>query len=57
MLYDNSLPEDLDAACSAALMANIACDPLVPALRHDFYYPPATLTCIYTASYASALES
>uniref|UniRef100_L2FME9 LysM domain-containing protein n=1 Tax=Colletotrichum fructicola (strain Nara gc5) TaxID=1213859 RepID=L2FME9_COLFN len=44
MLYDDSLPEDLDAACSAALMADVACDPLVPALRHDFYYPPATLT-------------
>lgn len=36
MLYDDSLPEDLDAACSAALIADIACNPLVPALRHDF---------------------
>jgi hypothetical protein len=57
MLYDDSLPEDLDAACSAALMADIACDPLVPALRHDFYYPPATLTRICTAGCASALQA
>ncbi|KAL8306251.1 hypothetical protein RB597_003198 [Gaeumannomyces tritici] len=57
MLYDDSLPEDLDAACSAALMADIACDPLVPALRHDFYYPPATLTRICTAGCTSALQS
>ena len=57
MLYDDSLPEDLDAACAAALMADIACDPLVPALRHDFYYPPATLTRICTAGCASALQS
>ncbi|KAI8938745.1 hypothetical protein NX059_004612 [Plenodomus lindquistii] len=57
MLYDDSLPEDLDAACSAALMADIACDPLVPALRHDFYYPPATLTRICTVGCASALQS
>ncbi|OHF04584.1 LysM domain-containing protein [Colletotrichum orchidophilum] len=57
MLYDDSLPEDLDAACSAALMADIACDPLVPALRHDFYYPTATLTRTCTAGCASALES
>ncbi|KAH7009822.1 LysM domain-containing protein, partial [Ilyonectria destructans] len=57
MLYDDSLPEDLDAACSAALMADIACDPLVPALRHDFYYPPATLTRMCTAGCASALQS
>lgn len=57
MLYDDSLPEDLDAACSAALMADVACDRLVPALRHDFYYPPATLTRICTAGCASALQS
>lgn len=57
MLYDDSLPEDLDAACSAALMADVACDPLVPALRHDFYYPPATLTRVCTAGCASALQS
>lgn len=57
MLYDDSLPEDLDAACSAALMADISCDPLVPALRHDFYYPPATLTRLCTAGCASALQS
>ncbi|KEZ41911.1 hypothetical protein SAPIO_CDS6608 [Scedosporium apiospermum] len=57
MLYDDSLPEDLDAACSAALMADIACDPLVPALRHDFYYPPATLTRMCTAGCASAIQS
>ncbi|KAI8273677.1 hypothetical protein K4K60_010537 [Colletotrichum sp. SAR11_57] len=57
MLYDDSLPEDLDAACSAALMADVACDPLVPALRHDFYYPPATLTRMCTDGCASALQS
>ncbi|KDN71454.1 putative LysM domain-containing protein [Colletotrichum sublineola] len=57
MLYDDSLPEDLDAACSAALMADVTCDPLVPSLRHDFYYPPATLTRVCTAGCASALES
>ncbi|QPG94582.1 hypothetical protein C2857_006430 [Epichloe festucae Fl1] len=57
MLYDNSLPEHLDAACSAALMADVACDALVPALRHDFYYPPATLTRMCTAGCASALQS
>ncbi|KAK1635257.1 LysM domain-containing protein [Colletotrichum phormii] len=57
MLYDDSLPEDLDAACSAALMADIACDPLVPALRHDFYYPTATLTRMCTVGCASALQS
>lgn len=57
MLYDDSLPEDLSAACSAALMADIACDPLVPALRHDFYYPPATITRMCTAGCASALDS
>jgi hypothetical protein len=57
MLYDDSLPEDLDAACSAALMADVACDRLVPALRHDFYYPPATLTRMCTTGCASALQS
>ncbi|KAH6629732.1 LysM domain-containing protein [Boeremia exigua] len=57
MLYDDSLPEDLDTACSTALMADIACDRLVPALRHDFYYPPATLTRMCTAGCASALQS
>lgn len=57
MLYDDSLPEDLDAACSAALMADVACDRLVPALRHDFFYPPATLTRMCTAGCASALQS
>ncbi|KAF1927817.1 carbohydrate-binding module family 50 protein [Didymella exigua CBS 183.55] len=57
MLYNDSLPEDLAAACSAALMADIACDPLVPALRHDFFYPPATLTRMCTTGCASALQS
>ncbi|GKT49645.1 lysM domain-containing protein [Colletotrichum spaethianum] len=57
MLYDDSLPEDLNAACSAALMSDIACDPLVPALRHDFYYPPATLTRMCTDGCASARQS
>lgn len=57
MLYEDSLPEDLDAACSAALMADVACDPLVPALRHDFFYPPATLTRMCTTGCTSALKS
>ncbi|TQV92641.1 Peptidoglycan-binding Lysin subgroup [Cordyceps javanica] len=57
MLYDDSLPDDLDSACSAALMSDVACDPLVPALRQDFFYPPATLTRACTAGCAAALES
>ncbi|KAI3556501.1 hypothetical protein CABS01_03717 [Colletotrichum abscissum] len=57
MLYDDSLPEDLDAECSAALMADVSCDPLVPALRCDFCYPPATLIRLCTAGCASALQS
>lgn len=57
MLYDDSLPEDLPSACSAALMADVACDALVPNLRPDFFYPPASLHRICTAGCAAALES
>ncbi|EFQ25779.1 uncharacterized protein GLRG_00923 [Colletotrichum graminicola M1.001] len=57
MLYDDSLPEDPNAAYSAALMADIACDPLVPALCRDFYYPPTTLTRVCTTACDSALQS
>lgn len=57
MLYDDSLPEDLDTACSTALSADIACDSLVPALRHDFFYPSGTLTRICRASCTASLQS
>ncbi|PVH71894.1 carbohydrate-binding module family 50 protein [Cadophora sp. DSE1049] len=57
MLYDDSLPEDLPSACSAALMADVACDFLVPNLRPDFFYPPASLYRICTTGCAAALES
>lgn len=57
MLYDDSLPADLDAACSAALMADVACDRGVPSLRQDFFYPPESLDRMCTTSCAAALES
>lgn len=57
MLYDDSLPEDMPSACSAALMADVACDRLVPDLRPDFFYPPATLNRICRASCVSALQA
>lgn len=57
MLYEDSLPESLDAACSTALMDDIAYDPLVRSLRNDFYYPPRTLTRVCTTDCASALKS
>jgi hypothetical protein len=57
MLYDESLPQDLPSSCSAALMADVACDFLVPHLRPDFFYPPASLSRTCTAGCAVALES
>ncbi|KAJ6785997.1 hypothetical protein PWT90_07633 [Aphanocladium album] len=57
MLYDDSLPAELDAKCSGAIMADVSCDPLVPALRPDFFYPPDSLTRICTADCATALDS
>lgn len=57
MLYDDSLPKDLNSPCAAALMADVSCDPLVPALRPDFYYPPSSLSRICTTGCAAALQS
>ncbi|KXJ87067.1 hypothetical protein Micbo1qcDRAFT_185706 [Microdochium bolleyi] len=57
MLYDDSLPDDLPSACLAALMADVACDRLVPDLRPDFFYPPASLDRLCRASCISALQT
>ncbi|KAH7038381.1 LysM domain-containing protein [Microdochium trichocladiopsis] len=57
MLYDDVLPDDLPSACVTALMADVACDRLVPDLRPDFFYPPASLERLCTTGCATALQS
>ncbi|KAJ1325254.1 peptidoglycan DL-endopeptidase LytF [Microdochium nivale] len=57
MLYDDVLPADLPSACTAALMADVACNRLVPDLRPDFFYPPASLERTCTAACTAALQS
>lgn len=57
MIYDDSLPEDLPSACSAALLADVACDRLVRDLRPEFFYRPASLERICASGCAAALSS
>ncbi|KAK3185814.1 hypothetical protein K4F52_005470 [Lecanicillium sp. MT-2017a] len=57
MIYDDSLPEDLPSACSAALLADVACDRLVRDLRPEFFYRPASLERICASGCAVALSS
>lgn len=58
MLYNDSLPSTLTAACSDALLTDVAaCDPLVKNLRPDFFYPPASLSRICTDGCSSSLAA
>jgi len=57
MVHNGSLPEDPPSACSAAVMADIACDCLVPDLRPDFFYPLTSLDRIWAAGCTSVLEA
>ncbi|KAK4128906.1 carbohydrate-binding module family 50 protein [Parathielavia appendiculata] len=57
MVYDDSLPDDLPSACSAALLADVACDRLVRDLRPEFFYRPASLERMCTSGCAAALSS
>lgn len=57
MIYDDSLSDNLPSACSAALLANVACDRLVRDLRPEFFYRPASLERLCTSGCAAALSS
>jgi hypothetical protein len=57
MIYDDSLPDDLPPACSAALLADVACDRLVRDLRPEFFYRPASLERMCTPACTAALSS
>ncbi|KAK6220001.1 LysM domain-containing protein [Colletotrichum tabaci] len=48
MIYDDSLPANLPSACSAALLADVACDRLVQDLRPEFFYRPASLERMFS---------
>ncbi|KAI1172268.1 hypothetical protein F4777DRAFT_601740 [Nemania sp. FL0916] len=55
MMYNDSLPKTLTPSCSAAILADVACDPLVRDLRSDFFYPPKSLSRICTQNCSMAL--
>ncbi|KAF7533914.1 hypothetical protein G7Z17_g13446 [Cylindrodendrum hubeiense] len=57
MVYSGSLPETLTPGCSAALMVDVACDPLVRDLRPDFFYSPQSLSRICTDICSQALAT
>lgn len=54
--YTNgTVPTNLTLACTNALIADVDCDPVVPALRNGNFYPNSTLTRACTPKCANAL--
>lgn len=56
--YTNStVPGNLTSACTSALLADVNCDPVVPALLSGDFYPSSTLSRACTSNCANALSS
>lgn len=52
---NSSIPASLTTACSTALLADISCDYVVPALQDGNFYPESTLTRACTTACSGAL--
>lgn len=56
-LFSNAtIPGNLTTECSAALLADVQCSPVVAVLRPGIYYPNATLQRTCTGNCSSSLE-
>ncbi|KAH8901682.1 hypothetical protein GQ53DRAFT_851663 [Thozetella sp. PMI_491] len=56
--YTNAtVPGNLTVACTNALLADVACDPIVPALQSGDFYPDTTLARACTTGCAAALST
>lgn len=56
-LQNTTVPANLTAACSSALVGDVNCSPVVAALRSGSYYPQSTLNRTCTADCANALSA
>ncbi|KAK4200451.1 LysM domain-protein [Triangularia verruculosa] len=56
-VYEAAISEELSSGCSQALLADVACDPVVRNFRPGFFYSPDTLARSCTSSCESALVS
>lgn len=56
-LQNSTVPANLTAACSSALVEDVNCSPAVAALRSGSYYPQSTLNRTCTADCANALSA
>lgn len=56
-LQDTTLPANVTAACSSALVGDVNCSPVVAALRSGLYYPQSTLNRTCTVDCANALSA
>lgn len=57
-IYTNTtVPSNLTDACSSALLSDVQCDAVVPALVTGDYYPETTLSRACTSDCASSLAS
>lgn len=56
--YTNStVPANISTSCTNALLADVGCDPVVPALRSGEFYPANTLERACTSGCSDALQS
>ena len=57
-IFSNAtIPANLTTDCSSALLADIACSPVVASFRNGYYYPAATLNATCTSACEAALTS
>ncbi|KAK0736847.1 LysM domain-containing protein [Apiosordaria backusii] len=57
LVYEASITEELSSGCSQALLADVACDPVVRNFRPGFFYSPETLARSCAPSCERALVS
>lgn len=54
---NNTIPADLTTGCMNALLADVACSPVVTSFRNGYYYPASTLNNTCTPACTTALSS
>jgi hypothetical protein len=55
LLTQSTLPQGLSSACTAALLADVGCSPIVASLKAGSFYPNTTLENVCTEGCNSAL--
>ncbi len=56
LVSNSSLPTNLTQTCASALLDDVACSPVVTALRMGSYYPQSTLNSTCTTQCSTALS-